>query len=178
MECNENEERVVLRLQACFGLHRAQLHVYLFLCFIFKHTYKTIKHASKTRNKQWASENFTALKKLSCPDCHTLPIRGLNNPPHAYACEGGNTRTSSPSSRAPRAFLCALHNSYAPTTKGRTTLDKNSYPSGNQCFTIWDSKVANKLTKLCGGRLVYLNFLRRGKLQFLPVAYFTTIDPA
>ena len=40
-ECNENEEKVVLWLQDCFGLHRAQLHVYLFLCFIFKHTYKT-----------------------------------------------------------------------------------------------------------------------------------------
>ena len=45
--CNENEERVVLRLHTCFGLHRAQLHVNLFLCFIFKHTYKTIKHVSK-----------------------------------------------------------------------------------------------------------------------------------
>ena len=42
---NENEERVVLRLQACFDLHLAQ---YTFT--ICKHT--TIKHASKTRNKQ------------------------------------------------------------------------------------------------------------------------------
>ena len=82
------------------------------------------------------------LKKLSYPDCHTLSIRGLNIPPHT--CEGGNTRASSPSSRAPRAFLCARHNSYAPSTKGRMKLDKNSHPSGNQCCTIWDSNVANK----------------------------------
>ena len=73
-------------------------------------------------------------KKHSYPDCHTLSIRGLNIPPHV--CEGGNTRASSPSSRAPRAFLCVRYNSYAPTTKGRMRLDKNSYPSGNQCFTI------------------------------------------
>ena len=74
------------------------------------------------------------LKKHSYPDCHTLSIRSSNIPPHA--CEGGNTHASSPSSRAPRAFLCARHNSYAPTTKGRMRLDKNSYPSGNQYFTI------------------------------------------
>ena len=85
------------------------------------------------------------LKKHSYPDCHTLSIRGFNIPPHA--CEGGNTRASSPSSRVPRAF----HNSYAPTTKGRMRLDKNSYPSGNQCFTIR----GNKLTKLCGDCLEY-----------------------
>ena len=154
LECNEKEERVVLRLQACFGLHRAQLHVYLFLCFIFKHTYKTIKHASKTPNKQWASENSTALKKTFVPRLpHTFHSRLLNISPHA--CEGWNTRASSPSSRAPRAFLCARHNSYVPATKGRMRLDKNWYPSGNQCFTIWDGNVANKLTELCGGRLVY-----------------------
>ena len=152
LECNENEERVVLQLHTCFGSHRAQLHVNLFLCFIFKHTYKTIKHASKTPNKQWASENSTALKKpfvLRLP--HTFHSR-LNIPPHA--CEGENTGASSPSSRAPRAILWARHNSYAPITKGGMRLDKNSYPLGNQCFTIWVSKVANKLTKLCGGRLV------------------------
>ena len=75
------------------------------------------------------------LRKHSNPDCHTLSIRGfLNIPPHA--CEGENIRASSPSSRAPRAFLCARHNSSAPTTKGRMRLDKNSDPSGNQCFTI------------------------------------------
>ena len=75
------------------------------------------------------------LKKHSYPDCHTLSIRGfLNISPQA--CEGGNTRASSPSSRAPRAFLRTRHNSYAPTTKGGMRLDKNSYPSGNQCFTI------------------------------------------
>ena len=68
------------------------------------------------------------------PDCHALFIHGLNIPPHA--CNGGNTRASSPSSRAPRTFVCARHNSNAPTTKGRMRLDKNSYPSGNQCFTI------------------------------------------
>ena len=82
------------------------------------------------------------LKKHSYPDCHTLSIRSSNIPPHA--CEGGNTRASSPSSRAPRAFLCARHNSYAPSTKGRMKLDKNSHPSGNQCCNIWDSNVANK----------------------------------
>ena len=76
---------------------------------ICKHTYKTIKHASKTRKKQWASKNSTAFKKHSYPDCHTLSIGGLNIPPHA--CEGGNTRASSPSSREPRAFLCARYNS-------------------------------------------------------------------
>ena len=81
----------------------------LLACFICKHTYKTIKDASKTRNKQWASENSTAFKKTFVPDCHTLSICGLNIPPHA--CEGGNTRASSSSSRAPRAFLCARHNS-------------------------------------------------------------------
>ena len=68
------------------------------------------------------------------PNCHSFSIRGLNIPPHA--CEGGSIRASSPSSRAPRAFLRVRHNSYAPTTKGRMRLDKNSYPSGNQCFTI------------------------------------------
>ena len=84
------------------------------------------------------------LKKRSYPDCHTLSIRGLNIPPHA--CEGGNTHASSPSSRAPRAFLCARHNSYAPTTKGRMRLDKNnSYPSGNQCFVkvAWYIKISS-----------------------------------
>ena len=74
------------------------------------------------------------LKKHSFPDCHTLSIRGLNIPPHA--CEGGNTCASSPSSQAPRAFLCTPHNSYAPTTKGRMRLDTNSYPLGNQCVII------------------------------------------
>ena len=29
-----------------------------------------------------------------------------------------------------------VYNSYAPTTQGRMRLDKNSYPSGNQCFNI------------------------------------------
>ena len=62
------------------------------------------------------------------------------------ACEGGNTRAPTPSSRAPRAFLCARHNSYAPTTKGRMRLDKNnSYPSGNQCFVkvAWYIKISS-----------------------------------
>ena len=53
-----------------------------------------------------------------------------------HASEGGSTHASSPSSRAPRTFLCARHNSYALTTKGRMRLDKNSCPSGNQCFSI------------------------------------------
>ena len=74
------------------------------------------------------------LKKNIRTPIATLSIRGLNIPPHV--CEGGNTRASSPSSRAPRAFLCARHNSYAPSTKGRMKLDKNSHPSGNQCCTI------------------------------------------
>ena len=44
------------------------------------------------------------------------------------ACEGGNTRAPSPSSRAPRAFFCARHNSYAQT--------RTLYPLSNQCCTI------------------------------------------
>ena len=36
---------------------------------------------------------------------------------------------------------------------------------------------SEQVNETCGGRLVYLNFLRRGILQFLLVAYFTTIDP-
>ena len=133
LECNENEERVVLRLQACFGLHHAQLHVYLFLCFIRKHT-RRYNMRLRRLIKNEPLKIPLHLKTHSYPDCHTLSIHGLNIPPHA--CDGGNTRPSSPSSRAPRAFLCARHNSYAPTTKGRMRLDKNSRPSGNQCFTI------------------------------------------
>ena len=93
------------------------------------------------------------LKKHSYPDCHTLSIRSSNIPPHA--CEGGNTHASSPSSRAPRAFLCARHNSYAPATKGRMRLDKNWYPSGTLLSPMVKHWLANKLTALCGGRLVY-----------------------
>ena len=87
------------------------------------------------------------------PNCHSFFIRGLNIPPHA--CEGGSIRASSPSSRAPRAFLRVRHNSYAPTTKGRMRLDKNSYPSGTLLSQMVKHWLANKLTALCGGRLVY-----------------------
>ena len=147
LECNENEERVVLRLKACFGLHRAQLHVYLFLCFIFKHTYKTIKHSSKTPNKQWASENSTALKKHSYPDCHTLSIRGSLISRRTRARDEIHARLLLPRVHSYVRAIILMHL--------WMKLDKNSYPSGNQCFTIRDSKVANKLTELCGGRLLF-----------------------
>ena len=51
---------------------------------------------------------------------------------------------SSPSSRAPRAFLCARHNSSAPTTKGRIRLDKNLYLRVTNALPSEIAKVANK----------------------------------
>ena len=116
-------------VSACTALN------YKFTCF-FVLFVNTLTRRKKMRLRRLINNEplkiSLHLKKHSYPDCHTLSICGLNIPPHA--CEGGNTRASSPSSRALRAFLCARHNSYAPITKERMRLDKNSYPSANQCF--------------------------------------------
>ena len=75
------------------------------------------------------------LKKHSYPIATHFPFAVLKISRRMRVREEIHARLLLPRGRHVRS-LCARHNSYAPTTKGRMRLDKNSYPSGNQCFTI------------------------------------------